>query len=208
MRRGVAREQARNLNKRAPEDTRAALIAYARALFTERGFTGTATEDIVIAAGITRAGLHHHFADKEDLFRTVFEELSAELVERFEGATATAKNGGEALRLGCHARLDACLDPAVQRIVLLDGPSVLGWEEWRRIDARYGMHSLRATLEAAMLAGAIPRQPVAPLALLLAGALNEAALDIASAPDRRAARRAVGKALDLLLDGLRRMVAR
>ena len=196
------------MRRKAPEDMRATLIAHARALFTERGFTGTATEDIVIAAGITRAGLLHHFADKEDLFRAVFEELSGELVERVDGAIAGAKNGGDALRLGCHARLDACLDPAVQRIVLLDGPSVLGWEEWRRIDARYGMRSLRTTVEGAMRADAIPRQPVAPLALLLAGALNEAALDIASAPDRRAARRAVGKALDLLLDGLRRMVAR
>jgi AcrR family transcriptional regulator len=196
------------LSRKAPEDPRAALIAHARALFAERGFAGTATEDIVIAAGITRAALHHHFADKEDLFRAVFEELSGEVVERIDGAIALAKNGGNALRLGCHARLDACLDPAVQRILLLDGPSVLGWEEWRRLDARYGMHSLRAALDAAMIAGAIPRQPVGPLALLLTGALNEAALDIATAPDRRAARRAVGKALDLLLDGLRRMVAK
>jgi AcrR family transcriptional regulator len=196
------------LSRKAPEDPRAALIAHARALFAERGFAGTATEDIVIAAGITRAALHHHFADKEDLFRAVFEELSGEVVERIDLAIALAKNGGNALRLGCHARLDACLDPAVQRILLLDGPSVLGWEEWRRLDARYGMHTLRATLDAAMIAGAIPRQPVGPLALLLTGALNEAALDIATAPDRRAARRAVGKALDLLLDGLRRMVAK
>src|SRR5690606_8160720 len=120
------------------------------ALFAERGYAGTATEEIVADAGITRGALYYHFADKADLFRAVFEELAAEVVARIDAAAAAARGGGASLRAGCHAWLDACLDPAVQRIVLLDGPSVLGWEEWRRIDARYGSRSLRRLIEAAM----------------------------------------------------------
>lgn len=192
------------MTHRTAEETRTALIAHARALFTERGFTGTATQELVAEVGITRGSLHYHFADKLDLFRTVFEELAAQIEAQMKAAAA-GKNGAAALRAGCHARLDACLDPAVQRIVLLDGPSVLGWEEWRRIDARHGMRFLRACVEAAMAERAIPRQPAGPLALLLSGALQEGALEIATAADRQATRRAVGRAFDTLLDGLRRM---
>lgn len=190
------------------QDTREDLLARGRTLFAERGFTGTATEEIVAAAGITRGALYYHFADKLDLFRAVFEELAAEVVARIDAAAADARGGGAALRAACHAWLDACLDPAVQRIVLLDGPSVLGWEEWRRIDARYGTRSLRTLIERAMTDRSLPRQPAAPLARVLAGALNEAALEIALAPDRRAARRTVGRVIDTLLDGLQRMALR
>ncbi len=193
---------------RQAEETRGALLAHARGLFTEAGYAGAAIEEIVAAAGITRSTLYYHFADKLDLFRAAFEELAQEVATRIEEAARAGKGSAAALRAGCHAWLDACLDPAVQRIVLLDGPSVLGWEEWRRIDARYGIRALRELLEAAKDDGSIPKQPAWPLALLLAGALNEAALEIALAPDRRAARRSVGRALDTLLDGLHRMALR
>lgn len=193
------------MNRRPGEETRLALIANARLLFGERGFTGTATQELVAEVGLTRGALHYHFADKLDLFRTVFGLLAAELAETMLDAAAGAGTGTAALRAGCHARLDACLDPAVQRIVLLDGPSVLGWEEWRRVDGRYGMRVLRECVAAAMDEGGIPRQPPAPLAMLLSGALTEGSLEIATAADRRAARRAVGRAFDTLLDGLRRL---
>lgn len=202
----VPGDDAKDGNRRPADDTRAALIANARALFAERGYTGTATQELVAEVGLTRGTLHYHFADKLDLFRTVFTVLAGELAEAMLDAAMKAGTGAAALRAACHARLDACLDPAVQRIVLLDGPSVLGWEEWRRVDGRYGMRVLRECVEAAMDEGTIPRQPPAPLALLLSGALTEGALEIATAADRRAARRSVGRAFDTLLDGLRRLV--
>ena len=195
------------MSRGAPEETRAALVTYARRLFAERGYSGTAVEDIVIAAGSTRSALHHHFAHKDDLFRAVFDQIAHEVDSRVNQSASTAKDAGSALRLACHAWLDACLDPEVLRILVIDAPSALGWEEWRRLDAPYAAAALRERLHAAMHDGAIPRQPVAPLALLLAGALREAALDIANAPDRRASRRVVGRAFDSLLDGLQRMAA-
>ena len=105
--------------------------------------------------------------------------------------------------VGCQAFLDACLEPAVQRIILLDAPSVLGWETWRRIEAEYGLGLIRQSLQAAMKAGYVDTQPVDPLAHILLGALNEAAMVIARAEDEQSTRAEVGAVVDRLLKGLK-----
>jgi len=86
---------------------------------------------------------------------------------------------------------------------LLDAPSVLGWETWRRIDAEYGLGLVRQSLQAAMDAGYVDSLPVDPLAHILLGALNEAAMVIARAEDIQAARVEVGAVVDRLLTGLK-----
>ncbi len=182
--------------------TRAALIAAARELFAQRGYAAVGTEEIVRAARVTRGALYHHFAGKEDLFRAVFEEMEAELAQQLGEVAAGAAEPFEALRLGAGAFLDACNERAVQRIVLLDAPSVLGWEQWREIGERYGVGLVQIALEAAMDAGAIERQPVRPLTHLLLGALDEAALYVARAKNAKQARREVGAAVERLLEGL------
>ncbi|MEX0787067.1 MAG: helix-turn-helix domain-containing protein [Dehalococcoidia bacterium] len=187
------------------EATRGELMKVARALFAERGFAGTATEEIAERAGVTRGALYHHFRDKEDLFRAVYEEVEMELAEKVVARTLSLSQATrlEQLRAGAEAFLDACLDPAVQQIALVDAPSVLGWETWRAIDAQYGFGLLRGGLQAAIDAGEIVDQPAGPLAHLLLGALDEAALLIARADDVKAARSEVGAAVLRLLDGLR-----
>src|SRR6202043_3294893 len=107
---------------------------------------------------------------KEDLFRAVYEEVERELVERIAADALSAGDPLAALHAGARAFLDACEDPAVQRISLIDAPSVLGWEQWREIGLRYGFGLVRATVKAAMDAGLIERQPVDPLSHLLLGA--------------------------------------
>jgi AcrR family transcriptional regulator len=185
------------------EATRAALLATARGLFAERGFAATSTEELVAAAGVTRGALYYHYADKRALFEAVFEDLERELVE-----TLLAKLGAVAddplalLHGGVAAFLDACLDPAIQRIALLEAPAVLGWERYREIEQRYGLGVARAALQAAMDAGVVTPQPVEPLAHVLFGGLVEAALYMAAAPDQRRARREVGAALGTLIDGI------
>ena len=104
---------------------------------------------------------------------------------------------------GIRAFLDACMEPAVQRVVLLDAPSVLGWERWREIDEHYGLGLVRASIEASIGAGAIAPQPVDALAHMFLGALNEAALMIARADDPRRTRTEVEETLVRLLEGLR-----
>ena len=182
--------------------TRAALLASGRALFAERGFAGTAREQIVERAGVTRGALHHHFGTKQDLFAAVFEELEAELAARIAAAAMAGDDPRQQLRRGCHEFLDAALDPAVQRIVLLDAPAVLGWAAWREVDARYGLGLVTEGLRAVFAAGPGGPRAVEPLGHLLLAALNEAALLVAGAPDPVAARSEVGAIVDQLVDSL------
>jgi AcrR family transcriptional regulator len=184
------------------EETREALIAAARALFAERGFAAVGTEEIVRTARLTRGALYHHFQNKEDLFRAVYEEVERGLVEQIAATAMSATNPFEALRAGARAFLEACEDPAVQRIALIDAPSVLGWEQWREIGMRYGFGLVQTTLEAAMDAGMIERQPVRPLAHLLLGSIDEAGMLVARANDGGETKREVSAAVDRYLDAL------
>ena len=184
--------------------TRAALMASGRALFAERGFAGTAREEIVERAGVTRGALHHHFGTKQELFAAVFEVVEQELAGRIAGAAMAGTDPLDQLRRGCHEFLDAALDPAVQRIVLLDAPAVLGWAAWREVDARHGLGLVTEGLRAVFAAGQAAPRPVEPLAHLLLAALNEAAMLVAGAPEPARARAEVGGIVDHLLDSLTR----
>jgi AcrR family transcriptional regulator len=183
--------------------TRTALSAAARQLFTERGYAATSTTEIVERAGVTRGALYHHFAAKEDLFRAVFEQLEGEVTRHVAKEALTSADPLEQLRRGTRAYLDACIDPAVQRVVLLEGPSVLGWQTWQEVEQRYGYGLVVAGVEAAIGTGLIAAQPVEPLAHVLFGALTEAGMVVARADDPGAARAEMEAAMDRLLDGLR-----
>jgi AcrR family transcriptional regulator len=184
------------------EETREALIAAARSLFAERGFAAVGIEEIVRAARMTRGALYHHFDSKEGLFRAVYERVEQELVEQIAADAMSTEDPLDALRAGARAFLDACEDPAVQRIALIDAPSVLGWEQWREIGLKYGFGLVQGTLQAAMDANRIERQPVRPLAHLLLGSIDEAAMLVARANDRGKTKREVAAAVDRFLDSL------
>lgn len=183
--------------------TRSQLVAAARELFAERGFGGTATEDIVGRAGVTRGALYYHFRDKQDLFRAVFAEVEEDVNRQVTAASMAAGEPWDGLVSGCSAYLDATLDPATQRIVLIDAPSVLGWDAWREIGAQHRFGLLASGLVWAIAAGQIDDQPVTPVVHMLLGALNEGALYIARADDRRAARDEVVAVIERMLAGLR-----
>jgi AcrR family transcriptional regulator len=193
----------RSMMAERSEATREALIAAARSLFATRGFAAVGTEEIVRVARMTRGALYHHFQSKEDLFRAVYEDVERELVERIAGDALSAGDPLAALHAGARAFLDACEDPAVHQISLIDAPSVLGWEQWREIGLRYGFGLVQQTLEAAMEAGLIERQPVLPLAHLLLGAMDEAAMLVARADDGGRTKREVGASVDRYIDSLR-----
>ncbi len=179
--------------------TRGRLIAAGRSLFAEKGFAGAGREEIAEAAGVTRGALYHHFASKHALFQAVLEDLEAELGQRLMDAAKPGTDPLDGLRRGCLAFLDAALDPAVRRIVLLDAPAVLGWEAWREVDARFGLGLIKAALEEVVAAGQVEAQPVEPLAHMLLAALNEAAMLVAQAPDPAAERARVGATVERLL---------
>ena len=186
--------------------TRAALVGAARPLFAERGFGGVGTETIVRAAGVTRGALYHQFADKTELFAAVYEAIEQDIARRIGEriAAEVVTDPIDAMTLGADAWLDACVEPEVQQIVLLDGPAVLGWERWREIGMRYGMGLVEGVLATAIERGRIPSQPVAPLAHVLVGALDEAALYVARADDPAAASEEMRSVLARVIAGLMR----
>ncbi|MCI3273630.1 TetR/AcrR family transcriptional regulator [Streptomyces cylindrosporus] len=183
--------------------TRQVLISTARRLFAQRGFAAVPAEEIVAEAGLTRGALRHHFGDKRELFRAVFEEQERDITDRVAAALADADGSWSAATKGLSAFLDACEDPEVIRIALTDAPAVLGWAEWRAIEARHGLGLVIAGLDQAMAEGILVRQPADVVGHLLLSAAIEAALLIAQAPDPRAARVEAEQALLALLGGLR-----
>ena len=184
--------------------TRAALVAAARERFGARGYAAVGTTEVAAAAGVTRGALYHQFADKAALFAAVLEQVETELTERVVAALAGATGDAlDALRTGAAAFLDAAAEAEVRQIVLLDGPAVLGWIQWRELMARYGLGLTLAALAAGMADGSIRPAPVSTLAHVLLGALDEAALLVAGADDAAVARAEVDEVLDLLLDSLR-----
>jgi len=170
--------------------TRAALLTAARRLFGAEGFAEVGAERIVREAGMTRGALYHQFADKTDLFAAVLDEVEAEIAQRVAGAVAgfdPADTTGMLLA-GAGAWLDASAEPDLQRIVLLDGPSVLGWDRWREICLRHTVGLIAALLQDGIDRGSLAPQPVLALTHVLVGAVDEAALYIAQADDRATAR--------------------
>jgi AcrR family transcriptional regulator len=178
------------------------LLAAARELFAESGFAATGREQIAELAGVTRGALYHHFGSKELLFRAVVEQLEAELGEKIMMAAARSTDAAEQLRLGCMAFLDACMDPAVRRVVLIEAPVVLGWDQWREIDEQYGLNLVTHALRAVVESGQMKTVAIEPLAHLLLGALNEAAMLVANSRTPKKTRAEVGAALELLLERL------
>jgi len=185
------------------EATQAALISTARRLFAERGYSGVGTEEIVRAAGVTRGALYHHFDGKAGLFAAVFEQIEAELSQRFATEALSKPDPWEALVAGLELFLDVCREPEVRQIALLDAPSVLGWTAWREIESRYSLGLIQAGLQNLIDAGMAEPQPIDPLAHAMLGMLTEAGLYVAGADDADAAREEMGRVLRGTLEGLR-----
>jgi AcrR family transcriptional regulator len=194
--------------KRAAQglETREALVLAARDLFGNRGYAATSTEDIVSKAGVTKGALYHHFADKETLFRAVFEQLQQEISE-VAAEQFLQPDSWDALLSGCQLWVDAHADPVARQIVLVDARVALGWEQARLIETRFSTVVLRGALRKAMNAGVLERKPLRPLALMLIGALSEACLYVAAAADNAAARAEVNELIGDLLTGMRAPVA-
>jgi AcrR family transcriptional regulator len=197
------RDRPRTQAERA-EHTREALIAAARPLFATHGYAEVAAETIVADAGVTRGAMYHHFADKTELFAAVFERVEAEVSVRIAEAAAAAQQSDpvELMRVGAHEWLDACADPEIHRIVLLEAPAVLGWSRWSDVANRYNIGLVRALLEQAIELGRIPSQPIDATAHTLLGAVREAALYLVRASDQEIARAEVGAVIDRMIAGL------
>ncbi len=182
--------------------TRGRLLAAARRLFGERGYEATSIESVLEASGVARGALYHHFQSKAELFDAVLADVLIEIAERTATAAAGSEDPLEGLRAGSHAWLAMALDPAIQRIALLDPTTAVGWARWREQDQAHSLGGLRATLLRLGEEGRVPPGQAELLAHVLLAALNEAALFVAFAEDQRAAADTARATVDTLLDRL------
>ncbi|WP_435592540.1 TetR/AcrR family transcriptional regulator [Nocardia sp. bgisy118] len=158
------------------EATRRALLRESRRLFAAKSYGAVGLSEIVAATGVTKGALYHNFAGKTELFRAVLEQVQQEVGERVAAAADPAADAWTQLVAGCEAFLATCTDPEIQRIMLIDGPAVLGWHEWRGMDEANSARHLGEALRLLIDTGVLAPQPIAPLTHLLSGAMNEAAL--------------------------------
>ncbi len=196
---GTSRTQAQR-----SESTRLALLAAGRRLFSEMGYVRTGQEAIVSAAGVTRGALQHHFGTKQALFVAVYEAVEREVVDAIATAAMAVSPDHplEMLRCGCHAYLDAVLDPTVRRISAIDGPAVVPADVRQEITDRYALGLVREAVEQAVDLGEIRATPTEPLARMLLAGVIAAAEYVATASDPHAARADAGQTVDLLLDNM------
>jgi AcrR family transcriptional regulator len=181
--------------------TRAALVTAGRTLFGAKGFAATSVEDLARASRVTTGALYHHFPTKAALFEAVFEQVHAEMLIASAEAAAAADGALEMLTAGFGVFLDWVLEPEVQRILVTDGPAVLGLARFVELDERYALQPSVAALEAANASGLLRVQDPQTLVRLLFGAMTRAGLLIASAPDPKATRDAVGVTFRQMMSG-------
>jgi len=186
--------------------TRLALLSAARRLWGARGYSAVSTPEITRAAGVTRGAMYHQYADKAKLFLAVLEAVETDVIERLGAAVAAAEPNtpAAALHIAADAWLTIASEPEVRQLVLLDAPSILGWAGFREISKRYGLGMTEQLLSAAIESGELAPQPTRPLATVLIGALDEAAMSIANAADPAQETEDVRTVIHDLIDGLLR----
>ncbi|MEJ8278501.1 TetR/AcrR family transcriptional regulator [Pseudonocardia spirodelae] len=185
------------------ERTHRALLDAAERLFARDGYGAVGLPAVVAAAGVTKGALYHQFDGKAAVFAAVLDRVADRVAGRVVAAAEAVPDPWGRLVAGCRAFLDASTEPSAARIMLVDGPAVLGWADWRERDARSSGRHLVEALEELVGCGELTPQPVGPLARLLSGAMNELAMWLAEPGTTDADRAAAGAALDRVLDGLR-----
>jgi len=188
-----------NRNVARGEATRGQLVAIATRMFAERGYEDTSIEAVLREAGVSRGSLYHHFASKEALFEAVAEDVETSVGAQTVAAASGSAGPVEALRAGFLAWIRLAGDPVVRRILLIDGPSVLGWERWRAMEEHHALGLIRAVLQLIADEGKLRPESVATLGNILLASVNEVALLVARAEDRETAMQAGADAIDELL---------
>lgn len=197
----MAKRGGTDVERRARGDrTRRDLVDAGRALFVEKGYFETSISDLVTRSGVgTRGAFYHHFKDKAELFRAVFEEVERDLTLRSLASPPQGADAWEKLSVGMRGFLESALEPEVQRVMLIDGPVVLGWQTLRSIQESNSIALINEMVDEAIAEGIIDDHPVGELTHLLVAAVEEAALLVAHADRPAKARARAAKVLDRLL---------
>ncbi|HTI26256.1 MAG TPA: TetR/AcrR family transcriptional regulator [Kutzneria sp.] len=189
------------------ESTRDALVDSAVELFTKRGYAGTSLDEVAKRARVTKGALYHHFSGKQALFEAAFDIVETKAMRRLGEIVTGPGHPWETAMAGLRAYVRVCLDPAFQRIVVHEGPVVMGWARWREAEEHYSFSVIRASVQALVEAGEIEEVPVEVMTRLLYGALSAGASMIAGAADPRKASEEVAWSITKVISGLRRPAA-
>jgi AcrR family transcriptional regulator len=179
--------------------TRSQIVEVATRLFAEHGYDKTSIDMVLTELGISRGSLYHHFTGKQALFEAVLLQVEADIGAETLAAGAGITDPAELLRAGSLSWIRQAGDPVVRRIVLLDAPSVLGWERWREIEQEGALGMLQVVLRAIAQQGRLPEDQVDLFAHMMLAALNEVALLVARSDDPAEAQRLGQIAVDELL---------
>jgi AcrR family transcriptional regulator len=188
-----------NKNVVRGEATRSQLIVIATRLFADRGYEDTSIEAVLREAGVSRGSLYHHFASKEALFEAVAEDVETSVGAQTLAAASGSDGPVAALRAGFLAWIRLAGDPVVRRILLIDGPSVLGWERWRAMEEQHALGLIRAVVQVIADEGKLRPELVGTLAHVLLASVNEVTLLVARSEDKEAAMEADADTIDELL---------
>jgi AcrR family transcriptional regulator len=177
------------VGKRAAQGraTREQLIEVATRLFAEHGYEDTSIEAVLGAAGVSRGALYHHFAGKDALFEAVVENIEDGITASLTAQVAAVPDAVAMIQTGALAWIDLAADPVIQRVILTDAPSVLGFERWRAMNDKYAVSATRALLAAVAEQGLLSPDLVTPFTHMILGALDELAVVVARSADREAA---------------------
>ncbi|MEU7895864.1 TetR/AcrR family transcriptional regulator [Nonomuraea sp. NPDC049152] len=187
-----------NLKAERGAATRDRVLAIATRLFAEHGYDGTSIEMVLHESALSRGALYHHYAGKDALFEAVLEAVETRVGHEIAEAVKGAADAEEALRQGARAWIRLASEQVIQRIVLIDAPSVLGWEKWREVEARHAFGMLKGALRATK---AVQDDHLEVYAHMLLAAINEIALLVARTGKTEKAERAVEDFLTRLLAG-------
>ena len=181
--------------------TRRAVLGAAETLFGRRGYALTSVDDVAASAGVAKGAIYHHFRTKAELFEAVLDIVSARAVADVMRATMLATDFWSVVEIGNRAFFEACADPVTSKIVLRDGPSVLGWAKWRAIDERNFGGLLRQVFATGIENGMIAPQDPGKMAKVVLGAVTEAAIDAAQSENYEESAAHYAKIISAMISG-------
>lgn len=185
--------------------TRRRLVERAAELFTERGYAGTSLDEVVAAAKVTKGALYHHYSGKQALFEAAFEATEDAAVKEIQAKVRKVKDPWERASAGVRAFLEVCREPRFRRIVMQEGPVVLGFERFREADERNTYGLVKGMVEAVLKSYPVPTGIIETFTRVFYGAMTAAGMSVVSADDPELAAQEVETVIGMLLAGLRQL---
>lgn len=173
-------------------------------LFTRKGYAGASLDTIAKRARVTKGALYHHFSGKQALFEAAFDVVEQAAVARLAEVVHGDGSAWERAVRGVEVYIRSCLEPSYQRIVVHEGPVVMGWERWRETEDRFSYGLVKSTIEALIEAGEMAELPIEVTARVLFGALSAGATMIAGSADPRKVGADVSRTIVAVMEGMRR----